>query len=159
MSAAAPTENSGKMRDCSAHIVLCSLPSVPPDCQAPPGGFQEDKGKGRTGHKEKGGEQRAWDGWPVPVGTGRLMRGSCCGTAGTGQPERDSQYEIAGSSRVCRVCRAKYSPFTFLFDKLFTRCDACGLLLRQSEAQWHMLDGYERPYCDECYLETWGYQN
>lgn len=45
------------------------------------------------------------------------------------------------------------------FDKLFTRCEACGLLLRQSEARWHMLDGYERPYCDECYLETWGYQN
>lgn len=36
------------------------------------------------------------------------------------------------------------------FDNYFTRCDACGLLIRQPEAHWCMVGGYERPYCSTC---------
>ena len=53
MSAAAPTESSGKMRDCSAHTVLCSLPSAPPDCQAPQGDFRKKRGEAGQDTKRK----------------------------------------------------------------------------------------------------------
>ncbi len=41
---------------------------------------------------------------------------------------------------VCQSC----------YDEHFTRCDACGLLLRQSDAHWRFAGGYERPFCDAC---------
>lgn len=70
---------------------------------------------------------------------------------------------------VCACCR-KRVPYSEIatwddddiqlcqdcYDQHFTRCDACGLLLNQKDARWRMLGGYERPYCDECYLERWG---
>lgn len=50
------------------------------------------------------------------------------------------------SAAVCQDC----------FDAHFTRCGACGLLIRQPEAHWHTMGGYERPFCDACFLELWG---
>lgn len=47
---------------------------------------------------------------------------------------------------ICQAC----------FDEHFTRCESCGLLLRQSDAHWHFRDGYERPYCDFCFREARG---
>lgn len=41
---------------------------------------------------------------------------------------------------ICQTC----------YDEHYTRCDACGLLLRQDEAHWRTKDGYERPYCNDC---------
>ncbi len=65
---------------------------------------------------------------------------SCCG-------QRVAYSENAAAdgdgTEICQTC----------FDKHFTRCEACGLLLRQSDAHWRFVDGYERPYCDACIRE------
>ena len=42
---------------------------------------------------------------------------------------------------VCQTC----------FDEHYTRCEGCGLLLRQPpDANWLSVGGYYRPYCDGC---------
>lgn len=41
---------------------------------------------------------------------------------------------------ICQIC----------FDKHYTRCEGCGLLLRQPDANLLSVGGYYRPYCDGC---------
>lgn len=54
-----------------------------------------------------------------------------------------SQHLIATGVEICQTC----------YDEHYTRCDACGLLLRQDKAHWRTKDGYEHPYCDDCIRE------
>lgn len=68
---------------------------------------------------------------------------ACCG-------QHVARSEIAtydgDDTEICQTC----------FDEHYTRCDACGLLLRQPDAHWLFVDGYERPYCDVCFQEKQG---
>jgi len=65
---------------------------------------------------------------------------SCCHTR---MPRSEVATYDDDTVEICQTC----------YDEHYTRCEGCGLLLRQPDANWLSAGGYYRPYCDSCYNE------